>query len=87
MGRGAKGGSLVNGRDVALAHEGLEPKDDVDAEKDGDAVVAVAHVGVHVLLQGEGGRRDEMNGGGVPSLGPQLSPKGSRTVGILLSQV
>lgn len=42
--------SLVDGGDVALGHDGFEAQDDVDAEEDGDAVVAVADVRFHVLL-------------------------------------
>lgn len=34
----------------------------MDAEEDGDAVVAVRHIGGHALLQGEGGREEREEG-------------------------
>lgn len=43
--------SLIDGGDVALGHNGFEAQDDVDAEEDGDAVVAIADVRFHVLLR------------------------------------
>lgn len=43
--------SLIDGRDVAFGHNGFEAQDDVDAEEDGDAVVAIADIRFHVLLR------------------------------------
>lgn len=42
---------LVKSRDGPLRCDGSESEDDMDAEKDSDAVVAVWHVGGHALLQ------------------------------------
>lgn len=49
----SESGWLVEGGDVPLGRDGAEPEDDVDAEEDGDAVVAVRHVGGHAFLQEE----------------------------------
>lgn len=52
--------SLVKSRDVPLGCDGSEAEDDVDAEEDGDAVVAVGHVGGHAFLQEETETRTEI---------------------------
>lgn len=59
--------SLVDGWDVALGHDGTKAQDDVDAEEHGDAVVAVADICVHVLLN--------VFGGSAASGGPPQTPR------------